>query len=85
MERNIKKFMVYGTTILVGLALIVISMLVNRPPVIRHGFLPPPGFIPQQIPGAVFIFGRHLPGWLGVFSVIGAYLFLYMSGVAMGT
>jgi len=83
MERNIKKFMVYGTTILVGLALIVISMLVNRPPVIRNGFLPPHSFNPQLIPGAVFIFGRHLPGWLGIFSVIGAYLFLYLSGVGV--
>lgn len=83
MESNIKKFMVYGTTILAGLALIVISMLVNRPPVIRHGFLPQRGFIPLQIPGAVFIFGRHLPGWLGIFSVLGAYLFLYLSGVVV--
>jgi hypothetical protein len=83
MAGNIKKFLVYGGTILAGLALIVLSMLVSNFPGGRSGFLPQRGFIPKQIPGAIFIFGRHLPGWLGVFSVIGAYLFLYLSGVVV--
>ena len=83
MAGNFKQFVVYGVTILAGLALIVISMLVSSYPGGRVGFLPQRGFIPQQIPGAVFIFGRHLPGWIGVFSVIGAYLFLYLSGVVV--
>jgi len=83
MAGNYKKFVVYGVTILAGLALIVISMLVSSYPGGRFGFLPQRSFVPQQIPGAVFIFGRHLPGWIGVFSVIGAYLFLYLSGVVL--
>lgn len=83
MAGNIKKLVVYGGTVLTGMVLIVISMLVRNYPGLRLGFVQPRGIVPQPIPGVMFIFGRHLPGWIGIFSVIGAYLFLYLSGVVI--
>jgi hypothetical protein len=78
---DVKKFFVYGGTILVSLALIAFSIVIGGYQADRLGFLPQRGFGPPRFPGVVFIFGRHLPGWLGVLTVIGAYLFLYISGL----
>jgi hypothetical protein len=78
---DVKKFFLYGGTVFVSLALVAFSILVGGDQAGRLGFLPQRGFGPPRFPGVLFVFGRHLPGWLGVLSVIGAYLFLYISGL----
>jgi hypothetical protein len=83
MSLNVRKFVVYGGTILVSLALLALSILVGNYEEVRRGVFLHRGFGLLPFQGAVFIFGRHLPGWQGVFSVIGAYLFLYLSGMVM--
>lgn len=83
MSLSIKKLVIYGGTILVSLGLIALSIIwggyeeVMRGVFLHHGF----GLFPFQ--GAVFVFGRHLPGWQGVISVLGAYLFVFLSGMVM--
>ena len=80
---NVRKIVVYGGTVLASLALIALSILISNFRVGRHGFFPHPGFGRFPLLEGTFVFGRYLPGWLGLLSVIGAYLFLYLSGVVI--
>jgi hypothetical protein len=83
MSLSVKKLVIYGGTILVSLGLIALSILWGGYEEVRRGVFLHRGFGLFPFQGAVFVFGRHLPGWQGVISVIGAYLFVFLSGMVV--
>ena len=83
MSLSVKKLVIYGGTILISLGLIALSILWGGYEEVRRGVFLHRGFGLFPFQGAVFVFGRHLPGWQGVISVIGAYLFVFLSGMVV--
>jgi hypothetical protein len=77
----LKKILLLGLLIVICLVVVAFSNQVAQQLAINGGRLFGGNEFLGRFPGRFGIFGRHLPGWRGIVSAIGAFFFLYLSGV----